>query len=100
MGGSVRPRLHPLMAFFKLEAPPQAEVTVQMARRHSAFVGFASAGVDDSAEVPSIAARGRFVCSRCRGYPQKADIHSGGPTGSEVPRRRSKDDGQEARTRH
>ena len=31
MGGSVRPSLHPLVAFFKLEAPPQAEVTVQMA---------------------------------------------------------------------
>ena len=43
--------LHPLVAFFKLEAPPQAEVTVQMACRHSEFVAFVSAGVDDSAEV-------------------------------------------------
>jgi hypothetical protein len=37
----------------------------QMACRHSAFVAFTSAGVDDSVLFPSIAERRGFVCSRC-----------------------------------
>jgi hypothetical protein len=32
---------------------------------HSAFVTFAAAGVEDRAPFPSIADRGRFICTRC-----------------------------------
>jgi len=34
---------------------------------HSAFVTFAAAGIDDSAEFPSITARRRFHCTLCGG---------------------------------